>query len=99
MALTVENPLEGGLHFKFLPAYAAFLKTNHLEALVKEQLRIAREINLPFLKFLDQIPEEELVKMSLVSTGQFLDFLINNKAEEQISTAVTQWLENQLPSI
>jgi hypothetical protein len=41
------------LDLKFLPGYAAFLLQNHLEAFVKDLIRISREEEVPLLKFFD----------------------------------------------
>jgi PAS domain S-box-containing protein len=97
--LTIDKLIEDKLDFKFLPGYALFLKDNYLEELVVEQLRIAKAINVPLLRYLEGVPDTELVRMSMVSTAIFLDFLIENKAEEHITASIRQWTENQLPQI
>ena len=51
------------------------------------------------LKYFEGVQENELVQMSMASTSILLDFLIQNKAEEQIAFSKRQWLENQLPNI
>jgi PAS domain S-box-containing protein len=97
--LTIDNFIEGKLDFKHLQAYALFLKNHRLEQLVKEQLEIARAIKVPMLKYFEGMQENELLQMSMVSTAALLDFLIQNKAEEQIAASTSQWVKNQLPNV
>ena len=97
--MTVDNLKRAKLDFKHLPAYALFLRNTYLSELVNEQLRIAREIKVPLLKLFDTIPEKELVAMSMITTANFLDYLIQNKAEDYIAASLKQWLENQIPQV
>lgn len=87
------------LDFIYLPAFAIFIRDEHLDEFVREQLKISREIQVPLLKFLQAIPEHQLVEMSKVSSAELLTFLGNNKIEEQIEDSLKKWRSNQMPRI
>jgi PAS domain S-box-containing protein len=97
--LSADNINIAPLHFQHLPAFAAFLKTHHLDRYVKEQYRLAKEIQVPLLRFLQGIPEEEVLRMTALSAVEFFSHLINNKAHEYIRGTINQWLTNQMPLI
>ena len=42
---------------------------------------------------------EELVDMGKRSAEEFLNYLAQNKASEQIDVSLKKWFENQLPKI
>lgn len=87
------------LNFNYLPSYAKFLIENKLHEFVKEQLHLSKKIELPLLKFLKDFSEEQLIKLGLQTTQEFLNSCAENKAEEYIKTSVERWLSNQLPAI
>ena len=64
-----------------------------------EQIRLSREVNLPMLKYFDHLTKEELLQFVGVSSSAFLDYLVNNNAEQQIADSVQKWVKNQLPEI
>jgi len=70
---------------------------NHLDAYVHEQLRISKEIHVPLWKFLEFLTEDKILQIGKVTCGEFLTFLANNKAKEQIDSSLEKWLSNQLP--
>ena len=87
------------LNFNYLPTYAKFLLENKLHEFVKEQLHLSKEIELPLLKFLKGLSDEQLIKLGLQTTVEFLNSCAANKADEYITTSVKRWLSNQLPAI
>ena len=84
---------------KHFPAFAGFLLDNHLEAYVAEQLRISREINLPLLKFYESLPPKQFTELATASSTEFLTYIIENRAQEQIDMSMQKWVLNQLPGI
>ena len=88
------------LDFRHLPAFAEFLQTNHLEAFVREQLRVSGEVKLPILAtLLKSMSEKELIQLSVITTSEFLHYLANNNAQEQIDTSQQKYLSDQLPAL
>src|ERR1700745_32982 len=87
------------LSFTHLPGFAKFLLENKLEPLVKKQLELSREVKIPLLKLLEQMPAEQLFELSQTSTAELLAYAIENNLAEQIERSVKQWKENLLPVI
>jgi PAS domain S-box-containing protein len=96
--IAVKNHLEI-TNLRHLPGFAAFLLDNHLDAYIQEQLRLSREINLPLLKFLESLPEEKVREIANATSVEFLTYLANNKAKDQVASSLQRWLSNQLPVI
>lgn len=82
--------------FKYLPDYAKYLLEKKLEAFCTDGIRFSREIDLPILKPLAKIPENELVKMSLESNKMLLKALSENKVADHIQMGLERWISNQL---
>lgn len=87
------------LVFKHLPDYAAFLLNNKLNEFAAVQLQYAKDIKFPLLKFFEHMPEEEMIAMSIIDLTKFFNYLIENKAKEQIEDGMKQWKENLLPLV
>jgi PAS domain S-box-containing protein len=87
------------LTFTYLPAFAQYIKDNYLVEFIREQLRLSKEIEVPMLKFFESMPEEQLIEMSKISASELLTFLEENKAGEQIESAINRWVTNQLPQV
>lgn len=98
METAVKNHLDI-TDLKYLPAFAGFLLDNHLDAFVHEQIRISREINLPILKHFKSLPEEKILEIGKTTSTNFLSHLANNRAQEQIDSAMQGWLSMQIPTL
>lgn len=85
--------------YKYLPGFAQFLKDKHIEALVRQQLLLSYEVDLPVLKYLKHFTEEELMEFSTTSMTGFLQFLAENKGRDQIEQSLAKWKADQLPII
>ena len=81
--------------FTYLPSFASYLLTNKLEAFAKKQLELFRQVNIPLLKLFDSMPEEQLIAYSMKTTGEFLQYQADNKAEEQIKNSLKGWVANE----
>jgi PAS domain S-box-containing protein len=84
------------LHFKYLPDYAQYLLDNKLEDFTRTLLAISYEVKLPILKFLENIPEDELMKMSIAGTKDLLNYFATNTVNEFVELSIKRWIENQL---
>jgi len=87
------------LTFVHLPVYARFLLNEQLDAFIQEQLRLARAVKVPLLSYLEALPEEELIALSRVTQTEFLTYLIQNRAEDQIAEAQKQWISDEMPIV
>ncbi|RFS17958.1 PAS domain-containing protein [Emticicia sp. C21] len=87
------------LHFKHIPAYAQYLLTNKLEDFTRTSLAISREVKVPLLRFFEGLPEDELIKLSIQGTQDYLGYFANNSIEEFIDLSIKRWEENQLPLV
>jgi PAS domain S-box-containing protein len=81
------------------PAYAQFLLENHLDEFVKEQLSISREMNIPVLKYFENLPEEELLKISMQSVADMFQSIATHDIENYIKLASDKWIANRLPVV
>lgn len=87
------------LTFKYLPAYAKYLLENKLHEYAVEQLRLARAIDFPLLRFFTTFTDEQLLELSKADLPKFFQFLIENRAADQILDGLHQWKNNMLPLI
>ncbi|MGZ8545038.1 MAG: hypothetical protein ACXWV0_07060, partial [Flavisolibacter sp.] len=87
------------LDLKHLPAFAAYLLEHRLHEYVSRVLKISRDFNLPLLKMVSHLNEEELIKLGKTTSAELLGYLAQNKAHEQIQQSVNTWMANQLPVV
>ncbi len=95
--MNVFEPYNNAYQFNILPRFAQFVLDNHLAAYVKEQLRLSYKTKIPLLVALSaRFSDEELIQMSLVSSGEILTYLARNQGMEQISESMEKWTKDQL---
>src|SRR6478752_3673232 len=92
-----ENQEYNQLSFKYLPAYAKYLLENKLEEFTKAQLNFSKEINLPLLKPLENVSEDELIQIGIINNRGLLTCFIENNVEAYINNIVEKFRNNQLP--
>jgi PAS domain S-box-containing protein len=98
--LEVFEAFPGMYRFRHLPGFALFVLNHHLEDFVREQLQLGYKMNLPLLSTLARsFSQEELVKISMQTAPQYLEYLANDKGEQQIADQMEKWLEDQLDLI
>lgn len=100
-ATRAENELitPDSLHFQYLPDYAQYLLSNRLEDFTRKTLAISREVKIPLLRFFENMPEDELIKLSIQGTQDYLSYFAANKVDEFIALSLKRWTENQLPLV
>ncbi len=102
---TLESIVQRGkpagthLHFNYLPQFAAYLLKNKTEEFAMQQLLLSREIQLPLLKFLEALPEREMVALSLKATKGLLTYFSENRIAEFIDKSLQNWKLNVLPIV
>ncbi|HEY0751839.1 MAG TPA: PAS domain-containing protein, partial [Chitinophagaceae bacterium] len=83
----------------YLPEYARFILENRLNDYAHFQLQLSKELNLPLLNQLGDLSEDQLKELAKKSAAEFLQYLANNKARDQIKDSIDKWLTNRLPLI
>lgn len=86
------------LHFVHLPSFSVFL-LQHIDAYTKELVRLAYEVNLPLLKHLQHLSEEERFLYSKRLNIEFLTNISQNNAIGHIKAVTERWLSNQFENI
>jgi signal transduction histidine kinase len=79
--------------------FALFLREHHLEEVARENLRLARKLDMPLMKLFADMPEDQLLQMSMASLGQFLTDLAEGKALETAAKSLREWEEDKIPGI
>ncbi len=84
---------------KHLPAFAAYILGHRLHDYIVKLLESSRLFNLPLLKYISHLDEQELLELGKTTSIELLEFLAANKAQEQIEHSVRSWIANQLPVV
>lgn len=83
----------------YLPAFAQYILQHRLDEFVALQLRLSEEAQIPVLKFLKHLSNEQKFEMIKSSSTELLTNLSQNRAKQQIDEAIRKWKENTLPII
>jgi PAS domain S-box-containing protein len=82
---------------RYLPPFADYILKNHITDYAAGQLDFGRKLNVPILNMLSaRFSEEQLINISIESTREYLQYLAENKAYDQITTSMSKWLKDQL---
>lgn len=82
---------------RHLPAYARFLIDKHLEEYAREQLALGRKMNIPIMAMLSsRFTEEQILVIATDSSREYLTYLAENRAKEQLVTSMSKWLKDRL---
>jgi len=95
----IDNPKEGfdgKLIFKHFPKYAKHIRDNYIVPYIREQLTLARQVNMPLLNFFQSMSEEEIISMSITSHTEFLTAVEENRVDEQIKKSLQLWADDQM---
>ncbi|GAC1418723.1 MAG: hypothetical protein NVSMB67_07190 [Flavisolibacter sp.] len=82
-----------------LPLLADYIRSHRIKEFTAHQLGLSRELNVPVLKAFAHFSEGQLLELSTKSSFEFLTYLSNNQAEEQIATSVSNWMANRMPQV
>ncbi|HVF80782.1 MAG TPA: PAS domain-containing protein [Flavisolibacter sp.] len=86
-------------HLQKLSAFAHYLLQKKLEEFIQKQLEYTYEQDIPLLRFFLAMTEDQRYDLSKATVTEFLGYLSQNKAAEQIEAAMQQWKTNQLPVV
>ncbi|MGN6568445.1 MAG: PAS domain-containing protein, partial [Flavipsychrobacter sp.] len=91
-----KKGFDNKLIFKHFPHYAKHVRDNYIVPYIKEQLTLARQVNMPLLDFFQSMSEDELVQMSIPSHSDFLTAVEENRLDELIETSISKWINDEL---
>lgn len=86
----------GVYDYKYLPEFASYLLNDHFLEFVTDQLHVSRQVNLPLLKHLSHLKDEQIIEFGKQSSREYLENLANNLAKFQIQDSITRWLQDKL---
>jgi PAS domain S-box-containing protein len=84
-------------HLKHLPRYAQYLLQHRLNEYVISQLKGAEDLNIPIMRFFREMTHEEKLEVTKNGATEFLTYLAQDKAKQQIEHSLKQWTDNMLP--
>lgn len=84
------------LVFSYLPGYARFVRDNYLVPYIQEQIRISREIELPMLRFFQNVTNDQLIAMAIESHRAFLTAAEENRLKEHFEKSLEVWMADGL---
>lgn len=87
------------LKLELLPEFAAYILSNRREEFVRRLLELSYAADLPLLRYLVSMSEEEIFRASLDSNTRLLTSLQNRNPHEYIETTTRNWVTNQLPLV
>ena len=65
-------------NLKHLPSFAAYIIKNHLREYAERIIHVSRELNLPMLKALEALGNEQMLMISIETSKEFLNYLAQN---------------------
>ncbi|MFL5788486.1 MAG: PAS domain-containing protein, partial [Flavisolibacter sp.] len=81
----------------YLPSLAGYILNNRLQEYVNLQLQLSRKLNIPLLSAFVHFTDQQILDLSLKTSTEFLSYIFQNKAEEQIENGIANWIANRLP--
>lgn len=84
------------LHFSHWPAFAAFIRQNHMVEYAQALLDLSREADLPIMKLIAHLPEEQLLEMTIQGHGEFLENVEKNILREHLNNGLKKWEDDDL---
>jgi PAS domain S-box-containing protein len=84
---------------KYLRAYAQYLLDHKLRDFTIYTLERSRRLDLPVLRYLNSMSDEQLIAFGMEGTRELLTAMAEGKVADYIDTNLRSWKENQLPLI
>ena len=85
-----------GYQFKHWPAFARFIRENYMVEYASDLLELSRKAELPILKLIEHLPEEQLLALTIQSHGEFLQNTEENKLWEKLEEGLQKWADDKL---
>lgn len=90
---------EENWQYVHLPHFAKFIRGQHLVAFTQEQLRLCKEVDLPLLRQLAYMSEEELLEKSIAGQEDLLLHMENNTLKQRMENEYRKWETDNLEVI
>jgi len=87
------------LTFSQLPAYARFIRENHLQEYVAHQLKGARKLDVPLLKIFGDMADELIIQAAMPGHIEFLVAAEENKLGQLLEESMRKWINDQLEMV
>lgn len=97
--MKIYEPYPGIYNFKHLPGLALYILQNHLTDFAVHQLQLIKQINLPLLKHIKHLGDEQIIEHIINSTRSNLEYISTGRAREQLKVSITRWLHGPLTLI
>jgi PAS domain S-box-containing protein len=98
--LEVFEAYAGMYRSQYLPGFAQFILEHHLTEFIKEQLDLSFQLNIPLLKnLLQRFSKEQLQEISKKTSTEYLSYLKENRAFDQVKDSAEKWMADQLDVI
>lgn len=91
LTATAKDQVKDKLYFTWWPGFARYIREHHLEEYVKDLIRECRELDVPLMRVLRDMPEEQLIALSMKSHGEFLQSVEDNKLREKLNENLKKW--------
>jgi PAS domain S-box-containing protein len=85
--------------FRHLPPFAEYILQFRFSEYLDAIKQVSKEVNVPLLKYFEEMPREELDRLTYESGKRFLSAIKNSQFNSFIEEGRTSWLQNQLPII
>jgi PAS domain S-box-containing protein len=95
--LEVFEAYAGMYRYQHLPGFAQFILDHHLTEFVREQIDLSFRLNIPLLtSLLQRFSKEDLIEISKKTSTEYLSYLKENRAYDQIKDSSEKWINDQL---
>jgi PAS domain S-box-containing protein len=87
---------ENGFIFNAYPAFAKYIRENHLVEYITEQIELSYKLNLPMLVHIQHLSKEQLLEIGLPTHTDFLQAVENNRLKERLEKALKTWEDDEI---
>jgi PAS domain S-box-containing protein len=87
---------KSSVQYQYLPRFANYLLQHRLIDYIKEQIKIARQMDLPMLRATLEMSDEQIIEFAIPSNKEFLKYLAENKVTEFITATNNEWMQDRL---
>jgi PAS domain S-box-containing protein len=87
------------LIFTYLPAYAKFVREQHIIEYIRHQLKGAKELRTPLLRLFEGVPDEQIIETSIPDHEKFLTAAEQNQLRGLLDESMLRWINDQLEVI
>ncbi|RYZ24430.1 MAG: PAS domain-containing sensor histidine kinase [Chitinophagaceae bacterium] len=95
-APVIYTAYPGMYDFRHLPELAARIRAGHLRAFAQHQYDLSVRLHLPLLRHLSKYSLEELIELTVQTSGEFLEALAAGRIYDFLVISVERWVANEL---